>query len=204
MQHRIVGMFGIALLVSMGAGCQSAPRTAEIDWDAPGSSAPLSRAPVGEPSELEDTEGVDRCYIDGAFCIASQPSAEALRGFKEDGVTVVINLRMDSEMEGLDYDEAALCEAIGLDYAHIPMGGRERVYPPEAVDRFAEIMDAHDGKALIHCASGGRATSLYVAYLIKHRGYELADAMEVGMGLTYRPMPLELLLDRRIGYHWED
>ena len=204
MRSRIVGISLCALSSACIVGCQSAPRTAEIDWETPGSVATLDRATMGDPYELEDVDGVSRCYIDGVFCVASQPSAEALRGFAEDGVTVVINLRMESEMERVDFDEAAVCAEAGMDYVYIPMGGRDRVYPPEAVDTFAEALERHDGKALIHCASGGRATHLYMAYLIKHRGYDLQEALAVGSGLTYRPMPLSLLLDREIGYHWAE
>lgn len=196
------------VLLSLGAstllGCQSAPRTADIPWAAPGSSVPFASAPAGDPVHLEDVEGVDNCYLDGPVCIASQPSAAALRGFADDGVTVVINLRTDKEMEGLEYDEAALCAEAGLEYLRIPLGGKDPGYKPEALERFARAMEEHDGKALIHCASGGRATHMYVAYLIQSRGYSLDDAYAVGLKLRYQPLPVGQLLDREIGYRFVD
>ncbi|MCB9848904.1 MAG: dual specificity protein phosphatase family protein [Phycisphaeraceae bacterium] len=198
-KHVSVPAFAAALL-----GCQSAPRTVDIPWDGPGTDGALASAPTGAPEQVKDVEGVDNCYLDGPVCIASQPSAEALRGFADDGVTVVINLRTDREMDELGYDEAALCAEAGLDYVRIPLGGKEPGYKPEALAEFSDVMRRHNGKALIHCASGGRATHMYVAYLIHDRGYSLQDAYDVGLKLRYQPLPLEQLLDRKIGYHFED
>lgn len=196
------------VLLTLGAsallGCQTTTRTVDIPWEAPGSRVPFASAPAGDPVQVEGVEGVDNCYLDGPVCIASQPSAEALRGFADDGVTVVINLRTDKEMDELGYDEAALCAESGLEYVRIPLGGKDPGYKPEALERFARAMEEHDGKALIHCASGGRATHMYVAYLIQSRGYSLDDAYAVGLRLRYQPMPLEQLLDRKIGYRFVD
>lgn len=198
---RLVGMIPLCALV---LGCQASQRVSNIGWSAPGAEGPIAQAQLGSPEQVKGIEGVKNCYFDGPVCVASQPTPAALRGFANDGVTVVINLRTQKEMDELGFDQAALCEELGMEYVHIPLGGSERVYPPEAVDRFAALMERHDGKALIHCASGGRVTHLYVAYLIKHRGYELNDAYEVGLGLGYQPWPLEMLLDRKVRYVYAD
>lgn len=84
----------------------------------------------------------------------------------------------------------------------IPIGAGNR-YSPEALDRFARAMEAHDGKALLHRRSGGRVTNFDVAYLVKHRGYDLNDAYEVGKRLRYGSSPLGQLLGRKIGCHFE-
>jgi len=170
---------------SMFVGCQSAPRG------------------VSAPVQITDRPGVSNLYADGPVYVASQPSAEALRAFAEEGVELVVNFRTDGEMDQLDFDEAKLVADAGMDYVHIPIGGANR-YTPEALAEFAEAMEAHDGKTLLHCRSGGRVTNFYVAYLVKHRGYDLNDAYEVGLSLRYRPTPLEQLLDRKIRYHFAD
>jgi len=180
---------------SMLLGCQSAGK-------AGGPAGSIAAAPSGNPVQLGDFEGVDNLYVDGPVYIASQPSAEALRAFADEGVTVVVNFRTDGEMDKLDFDEPGLLAQEGLDYVHIPIGAGNR-YTPEALAAFAEAMETHEGKALLHCRSGGRVTNFYVAYLVKYRGYDLEDAYEVGLKLRYRPSPLEQLLGRKIGYHFE-
>jgi len=204
MRSRIVGAaFAAGLCVAL-SGCQSSQRTTDIPWDGPGVSSSLASAPIGEPVQVKDVEGVKNFYIDGPLCVASQPSAAALRGFADDGVSVVISLRSDTEMEKLGFDEAELCAELGMDFAHIPLGGKDRVYTPEALAEFAALMESHEGKAVVHCASGGRVTLMYVAYLIEHRGYELNEAYDVALGLRYRPNPVGMLLGREIEYRFVD
>ncbi len=198
--RRLLAIAG-ATIVGFSTGCASQPEASEIPWpDGAAARGGLAEAPVGAPEHIEDVEGVDNCYFDGAFCIASQPSPEAIRGFADAGATVVISLRTDDEMEDLDFDQAALCHELGMEYVHIPLGGPDRIYTRQSVDAFADALERHDNKAVIHCASGGRATYMWVAYLVEHRGYEFDEAMAVGEQIRFRPSPFEGLLGREVVY----
>ena len=69
-------------------------------------------------------------------------------------------------------------------------------YTPENLDMLADILKTRTD-VLIHCASAGRVTNFFMAYLIKYRGYTLDEAVEVGKDLRFS-LPLEKLLDRNI------
>lgn len=50
---------------------------------------------------------------------------------------------------------------------------------------------------MIHCASAGRVTHFFMAYLIKNKGYSINEAVEIGKSLKFS-LPLEKLLDTEI------
>jgi protein tyrosine phosphatase (PTP) superfamily phosphohydrolase (DUF442 family) len=85
-----------------------------------------------------------------------------------------------------------------MDYASIPLGDKG-TYRPQAVDTLAIVLGSHTGKAFIHCLSGGRASYIWVAYLVRHRGYSLDDAIAIGKTIKY-PATLEDLLGEKVDY----
>jgi uncharacterized protein (TIGR01244 family) len=112
--------------------------------------------------------------------IGGQPTERALREMKAAGVTVVVNLRMQREMDtDVKFDEKSLIESLGMKYVHIPMRGTaEAPYSPEAVTKFAEAVKTANGKVLLHCTVAWRASHLYAAYLIKEKGVAENTALE--------------------------
>ena len=67
----------------------------------------------------------------GPAYIAGQPSEQALRDLAAKGVTTVISLRTQGEMDNrkaVPFDEAALTKELGLTYVHVPPG---RPDPPD-------------------------------------------------------------------------
>jgi protein tyrosine phosphatase (PTP) superfamily phosphohydrolase (DUF442 family) len=157
---------------------------------------PLSAAPI---DSVYKVEGKKDCFRSTNFYFGGQPTLETLRWLKSEGVTLVVNLR--SEKENKDFAETAfneenLVRELGMAYVSIPLGGKES-YRPQAVDTFAEVLAAHTGKAFTHCLSCGRVTYLWMAYLVRHRGYTLDDAATIGRRMKY-PTTLEDLLGARI------
>lgn len=140
-------------------------------------------------------------YQAGDLIFGPQPDAAGFSQFKSDGVTTVINLRSNEEMadliteEGLD--ETATLQAAGLRYIHIPLGGDDG-FQPEDVETFAQAVESAEGPVLIHCYSGGRARTMWQAYLVQHRGYSLAEAEAVAATIGGTPSSLEMLLGRDI------
>jgi uncharacterized protein (TIGR01244 family) len=111
--------------------------------------------------------------------IGGQPTEKALRELKTKGVTVVVNLRMQREMESVNFDEKALIESLGMKYIHIPMRGTaEAPYSPEAVTKFSDAIRNANGKVLLHCTVAWRASHLYAAYLIREKGVDESTALE--------------------------
>lgn len=140
----------------------------------------------------------------GAMHVAGQPTADALREFAGNGVTTVVNLRTQQEMDNrrqVPYDEAALLEELGVTYVHIPLGGPDTPYTPAAIEQFAAAVEAAEGEVLLHCTVAWRASHLWAAYLVKHKGYSLEDAVEHAAAINLNgykqpgKQPLELFLE---------
>ncbi len=142
-------------------------------------------------------------YQAGDIYFAGQLDEPAFTRMRDRGVTTVINLRSNEEMEELaaddeaPLDESAALAAMSVRYVHIPLGGDDG-YEPADVQAFAEAIEAADGPVLVHCASGGRARTMWQAYLVKHRGYSLDDAAAVTRTVGGQDSAIERLLGRRV------
>lgn len=154
------------------------------------------------PRELSGFEGEIRgLWRDGRVFIGGQPDEAALSRFAKTGVTVVVNLRTTAEMddrERVPFDEAAVVDALGMEYVHIPLGGDEHPYTPEAVRRFADVLEKHDGLVLLHCTVAWRASYMWSAYLVTEQGLSLDRAMARGESIAIGDLPIEGLLGRPV------
>jgi len=111
--------------------------------------------------------------------ISGQPTAQALRELRDQGVTTVVNLRSPPEMARIGFDEAELVKELGMEYVYLPMRGtKELPYSPAAVKSFADAMSNAKGKVLLHCTIAWRASHLWAAYLIQYRDVPVATALE--------------------------
>lgn len=182
-----------------GAGCSGLDRGASADAIAASAplahyERPISQAPVEEGAPVEGMDAPS--FRAGRIAVSAQPTAGDLRRVRERGVGTVINLRSNKEMadrEAVPFDEAAEVADLGMTYVHIPLGGDDG-YSPEDVDAFARALEACDGDAIIHCASGGRARAMWSAYLIRERGWTPEQAERLRRTLGEKPGALERLL----------
>lgn len=160
------------------------------------------------PIELTGFEGEIRgLWRDGRVFIAGQPDESAFARFSEMGVTAVINLRTPAEVndrERVPFDEAVVVDSLGMTYIHIPLGGEDHPYSPEAVDRVAGILTQHKGPVLVHCTVGWRASYMWSAYLIDRQGYSLDRAMARGEAMAIGDLPIEGLLGRPLKLTFAD
>ena len=126
--------------------------------------------------------------------ISGQPTAAGLRELRDQGVTTVVNLRMQEELDrAVKFDEPATIASLGMRYVHIPMRGtKEAPYSPEALTQFAEVMANAKGKVLLHCTIAWRASHLWAAYLIRERGVDVETALTHARAIN-------LMDDRRMG-----
>jgi protein tyrosine phosphatase (PTP) superfamily phosphohydrolase (DUF442 family) len=180
----------MSLLAALIAACVIAPVVAMAF------EGPLSAAPI---DSVYKVEGKKDLFRSTNFYFGGQPTLETLRWLKSEGVTLVVNLR--AAKENKDFAETAFSEEnlvreLGMDYVSIPLGEKPS-YRPQAVDTFAIVLKSHTGKAFIHCLSAGRVSYIWVAYLVRHRGYSLDDALTIGKRIKY-PTTLEDLLGAKI------
>ncbi len=144
---------------------------------------------------IEDYENLFRFQN---YYLSGQPTLEALKWLKSEGVTRIINLRTVDENEifaGEAFNEETLAKSLGYEYYNIPVDISVD-YSPEKLMEISEQVNA-DEKILIHCRSAGRVTSFFMAYLVQTRAYSINEAVEVGKGLKYS-FPLEQILDANI------
>ncbi|MCZ4694752.1 fused DSP-PTPase phosphatase/NAD kinase-like protein [Ancylomarina euxinus] len=138
------------------------------------------------------------------YYISAQPSLEVLRWYKSQGVSSIINLRTEKENQDFAtyaFNEKNMAKELDLDYYSLPIGGIKD-YTPENLEAFAKLIEG-DKKLLIHCRSAGRATTVFMAYLIKHKGYSVNEAAKVGRQLKFS-LPLEKVLGKEISLEIED
>jgi uncharacterized protein (TIGR01244 family) len=138
--------------------------------------------PIKFPEKLPRTDFQAVIVDAGPLYIAGQPTEAALRELVASGVKTIINLRTQPEMDNrraVPFDEAALLKELGVTYVHIPLGGPDTPYTPEAVAAFASAFEAGEknGKVLLHCTIAWRASHMWAAYLVKHKGYTLEEAI---------------------------
>ncbi|MFT5291246.1 MAG: hypothetical protein ACI8QS_000544 [Planctomycetota bacterium] len=178
---------------------------------------PLSAC--GDPVELEevtppDTESAESTEVTygvlegvemsnpssfGAFAFGGQPTAADLEALKAKGVTRIVDLRTEAEDRG--YDEAAVCEELGLTYVALPFSPRN-LDEDVIAGILAELKQDADGEdltTLVHCASGNRAHLMFSIHRVREEGVDidaaLADARAQGMVESLETVVRELLAD---------
>lgn len=176
-------------LILVSAGAQAQDETVRVEID-----------PEALPHEVSGFTGEIRgLWRDGRIYIGGQPDEAAFSRFAELGVTAVVNLRSTVEVndrERIPFDEAAVVEGLGMEYIHIPLGGDEHPYTPQAVDRFAAVLKRHDGPILLHCTVAWRASHLWSAYLVLQHDFSLDDAIRRGEAIAIGKPPVEGFLGR--------
>jgi protein tyrosine phosphatase (PTP) superfamily phosphohydrolase (DUF442 family) len=132
------------------------------------------------------------------YYISAQPAYETLQWLQSRGVHVIVNLRSDKENTDFTsgaFNEVRICKEMGFEYYSIPVDGMKD-YTPAKLDSLSVLLNKNE-QILIHCASGGRATDFFMAYLVKSKGYSVNEAAAIGRKLKFS-LPLEKLLDTNI------
>lgn len=132
------------------------------------------------------------------YYISAQPAYETLQWLHSRGVRVIINLRSDKENTDFTtgaFNEFNLCREMGFEYYSVPVDGLKD-YTPAKLDTLSVLLKRND-QVFLHCASGGRATDFFMAYLVKSKGYTMNEAATIGRKLKFS-LPLEKLLETEI------
>lgn len=114
------------------------------------------------PAAAADAGGIDNLHVvDDRVLRGAAPSSEALRDLAALGVTTVIDLRAEADL----VDRSELLAELGMERFHLPI--RDGQLPTAAqAEELLAIVDAADGKVLLHCGAGvGRTGALTAFYL---------------------------------------
>ncbi|HLF33883.1 MAG TPA: dual specificity protein phosphatase family protein [Cyclobacteriaceae bacterium] len=134
-------------------------------------------------------------YQSGDFYLAGQPMQDDLEELAKDGVTLVINVRTEAEMKTFAkeyFDEEVVVKGLNIEYVQAGIGGADG-YSPEVISLISEKIAATDGKVLIHCAAAGRATTVWMAWLVNSGQCSIDEAMRLGKQARF-VFPFESLL----------
>ena len=100
------------------------------------------------------------------------------------GIKRVINIRTDSEMVRVGFDEPALVKELGMEYVNIQVTYDD--FSSSDLDKFVKAIGSHEGPLLLHCASSNRVGGLWATYLVLEMGMEIDDALEHGRAAGLR------------------
>ncbi|HEV7691601.1 MAG TPA: sulfur transferase domain-containing protein [Hyphomonadaceae bacterium] len=149
--------------------------------------------PIKFPEKVQRTDFQAVIADVGPAYVAGQPTEAALRELvAKEGIKTVINLRTQQEMDNrkqVPFDEAAVLKELGVNYVHIPLGGPDTPYTPEAVEKFAKAFEGANTKVLLHCTVAWRASHMWAAYLVKHKGVAREEAVKQATAINFGGYP---------------
>jgi uncharacterized protein (TIGR01244 family) len=108
---------------------------------------------------------------------------------KKMGFNAIFNLRQATENGANIDEEAAAAKTAGIHFIHLPFNGSSP--DPGVVDQFLKAIAEKDNQpAFIHCASGNRASAMWMIkrVLIDKWDLEKASAEAASLGLTSQPL----------------
>ena len=113
--------------------------------------------------------------VNESFCTGGQPSMEQMAKLKDEGVRVIINLRMPGEHNAAE--EEAKAKELGLKYFHLPVSPASP--QPEQVDEFLKITDDPLNRpAFVHCAGAVRVGAFWMIRRVLRDGWSIEKATE--------------------------
>jgi uncharacterized protein (TIGR01244 family) len=121
----------------------------------------VSVAAAQSQVKKETVPGVTNfAQIETTVACAGAVTATAVADIKKMGFKAIFNLRLATE-QGADIEgETAAARAAGINFIHLPLSGT--MPDPAVVDNFLkEIVAPGNQPALIHCASGNRASAMW-------------------------------------------
>ena len=164
----------------------------------------LSQREAGIPTPAPPTatapvSAFEKAVVRDRVIVAGQPTLDDLKSLRERGIVHVFNVRGAEEMkpETIGFDEAAELTTLGIGYSNHPIDKAE-AYSPALLDAFAKQVEASNGKVLLHCTVGARASQVYAAYAMKHLGLSPDQAIRTLEPVGSWPLALERLTGERL------
>jgi protein tyrosine phosphatase (PTP) superfamily phosphohydrolase (DUF442 family) len=128
---------------------------------------------------LQAIEGVvNACQLFPTLLGGGQPGTEHLRGLKEAGVGLVLDLR--DPMEPRPFDEPALLAELGVEYVNVPVSSGS--LSDATLERILGVLRGAGGRPVfVHCASGNRVGGALIPHLMIDKGLSEEDAIAQAM-----------------------
>jgi uncharacterized protein (TIGR01244 family) len=148
------------------------------------------------PVTKETVPGITNfARVETTVACAGAVTPSAVAEIKKMGFKAIFNLRLPTE-QGADIEgERAAANAAGINFIHLPLNGTSP--DPKVVDGFIEAITAAGNQpALIHCASGNRASALWFIKRVIVDKWDtdraMAEATELGaMSQTMKAFALD-------------
>jgi protein tyrosine phosphatase (PTP) superfamily phosphohydrolase (DUF442 family) len=133
---------------------------------------------------LQALSGVaNACEIFPHLITGGQPNDAQLRALREAGGGIVLDLRDPMEPRGVD--EPAVVQALGLDYANVPV--RAGSLDDATLERVLSVLrSAGNRTVFVHCGSGNRVGGALIPYFILDRKLEEPEAIDLAMRVGLR------------------
>ncbi len=133
-------------------------------------------------------EEVDHYHrVSDRVAFGGQPTPDQVVALAQTGFRAIINLREESEADGLPEAEAA--KDAGLGYIRVPVSPTSP--SDEQVERFLRVTDDADiYPVFIHCATANRAAALWMVRRVLRDGWtlEAAEQEATQNGLTSKAL----------------
>lgn len=128
---------------------------------------------------------------------AGQPSEAEFGLIAENGFSIVINLRPESELVELFFNEGKVIRNLGMEYHQIPMTFDDP--NRELLEKFIEVMKQAEGKKVfLHCRMNIRVQALLAIYRIVELGWEKEKALEGFREMVEIPPVWEAFINEEI------
>jgi protein tyrosine phosphatase (PTP) superfamily phosphohydrolase (DUF442 family) len=136
------------------------------------------------PDLLQAVSGVvNACQILPGVITGGQPNAVQLRGLRDAGGGIVLDLR--DPMEPRPVDEPELVRELGMEYVNVPV--RAGSLDDATLDRILSVLrNAGNRTVFLHCGSGNRVGGALLPYFILDQKMDEQDAVDEAMRVGLR------------------
>ena len=194
MRYRLTLLILTSIVIT-GCGIETTT-TAPIPVAVAPPAAPTTPAANGsttqalKTAELGSTKNV---HTLGNTVFAGQFQQDDIATLKEAGITQVISLRKDAE---LDWNEAEAVTAAGLKHASIAFQAPGEL-TDEMFQQLRDLLGEEEGKTMLHCGGGNRVGAVWIAHRVLDDGVELEAAIAEAKTIGLKSEPLK---ERAIEY----
>lgn len=176
-------LFGLLGLVGLTVSCSSKPSASAYETGPPQTTEEAFVYTLPESLPIRNFLPITERVAGGG-----PPTAATIAEMKALGYSTIINLRTLAE-PGVA-EEAALAEAAGLHYVHIPVSGTTTNLR-NALALSEALASAPEGRILLHCGSGSRAGAMWGLKEALEHGLSHDQAAEVARRSGMRSERLE-------------
>lgn len=131
-----------------------------------------------DTKRITDIPGMMYLWQVDNLLLAGQPHPSSFEHIKNLGVTKIINVRNEAEMDFSGDKEIA--SSLDMEYEQFPICVNG-VLSPDNCKRLSEMLD-EDKTHFIHCGSANRVGGWLITYLTQYRKMDFDDAVMIAQG----------------------